>query len=71
MSTGEILLVVSDEELNEHTRLLNKKQREVFDTVYSWSIQLYGKSYVTKHSNYSAIVFIYNWLCRCREIDFD
>ena len=39
MNTGEMPLVVSDEEFNEHIRLLNKKQREVFDTVYSWSIR--------------------------------
>ena len=34
MSTGEMPAVVSDEELNEHICLLNKKKREVFDTVY-------------------------------------
>ena len=38
VSTGEMPLVVSDKELNENIRLLNKKQREVFDTLYSWSI---------------------------------
>ena len=30
--------VVSVEDLNEHIRFLNKKQNEIFDTVYSWSI---------------------------------
>ena len=35
MSTGEMPPVVSDEELNERICLLNKKQKEVFDTVYS------------------------------------
>ena len=38
MSPGEMLLVVSDEDLNEGIRLLNKKQREVFNNVYSWLI---------------------------------
>ena len=38
VSTGEMPLVVSDKELNENIRLLNKKQREVFDTLDSWSI---------------------------------
>ena len=33
-----MLLVVSDEDLNEGIRLLNKKQREVFNNVYSWLI---------------------------------
>ena len=37
MSTGEMPQVVSDGELNVHIRLLNKEQREVFDTVYSCS----------------------------------
>ena len=35
VSTGETPPVVSDEELNEHICLVSKKQREVFDTVYS------------------------------------
>ena len=64
MSTGEMSLVVSDKELNKNICLLNKKQR-VFDTVYSWSISYMKKPYVTKHNNYSAIVFIYNWWFRC------
>ena len=34
VSTREMPLVVSDEELNEHICLLDKKQREVFDIVY-------------------------------------
>ena len=38
MSPGEMLLVISDEDLNEGIRLLNKKQREVFNNVYSWLI---------------------------------
>ena len=38
MSPGEMLLVVSDEDLNEYIRLLNKKHREVFNNVYSWLI---------------------------------
>ena len=38
MSPVEMLLVVSDEDLNEGIRLLNKKQREVFNNVYSWLI---------------------------------
>ena len=33
-----MLLVVSDEDLNKCIRLLNKKQREVFNNVYSWLI---------------------------------
>ena len=38
MSRGDMPLLVSGEELNEHIRLLNKKEREVFDTVYLWAI---------------------------------
>ena len=38
MSTGEMPLVVTDEELHEHIHLLSKKQQKVFDTVYSWLI---------------------------------
>ena len=38
MSPGEMLLVVSDEDLNKCIRFLNKKQREVFNNVYSWLI---------------------------------
>ena len=38
MSRGYMPLLVSGEELNEHIRLLNKKEREVFDTVYLWAI---------------------------------
>ena len=48
MSTGEMTLVVSDEELNEHTRLLNKKHREVLETVYSWSIS-YMKNLISQN----------------------
>ena len=33
-----MLLVVSDEDLHKCIRLLNKKQREVFNNVYSWLI---------------------------------
>ena len=38
MSTGEMAVVVSGDELNEHICLLESKHREVFDTVYPWSI---------------------------------
>ena len=48
MSKGEMPPVVSDEELNEHISLLNKKQREVFDTLYSWSVS-YMKNFMSQN----------------------
>lgn len=47
MNTGEMPPVVSHKELNEHIHLLNKKQREVFDTVSSCSIS-YVKNLMSK-----------------------
>ena len=47
MNTGEMPPVVSYKELNERIRLLNKKQREVFDTVSSCSIS-YVKNLMSK-----------------------
>lgn len=48
MSTGEMAVVVSDDELNEHICLLESKQREVFDTVYPLSIS-YMKNLMTQN----------------------
>lgn len=48
MSTGEVAVVVSDDELNEHICLLESKQREVFDTVYPLSIS-YMKNLMTQN----------------------
>ena len=48
ISKGEMSPVVSDEELNEHISLLNKKQREVFNTLYSWSVS-YMKNFMSQN----------------------